>query len=178
MKHRPSQLPGRLLAAAAVCAASALLFAQLPHQTGIFTGQVNPQVNTALYGGGVPASVKYANAGSTSTPMQSELRYAYWKSGALPSDIRMGYAQIGPMNPQGPMAVIDAATPNYMPVKSTAPPAAMGSAAFSGGGSVRYSSSPAPSAAYVPPRSVSPALVSQGPINSGPINGGAIRYGR
>ena len=169
----------QLVAAAAVCAASAWIFAQLPHQTGIFTaGQVNPQVNTALYGGGVPASVKYANAGSTSMPMQSEVRYAYWKSGALPSDIRMGYAELGPMTPAGPMAYIDAAKSNYVPTKSSAPPTAMGSAAFSGGGSIRYSSSPAPSASYIAPKSVSPALVSQGPINPGPINGGAIRYGR
>ena len=30
-------------------------------------GQVNPQVNTALYGGGVPASVRYNSVGSQCT---------------------------------------------------------------------------------------------------------------
>jgi len=147
-----------------------------------YGGQVNPQVNTALYGGGVPASVRYANAGNTSRPMASELRYAYVKSGALPSDIRMGYAQLGPLNPSGPMAYIPSATPSYMPQPNTAPPSAMGASAYSSG-SIRYSSpAAAPSASYVAPRAVtapqvSRALVSRGPVNSGPVNSGAIRYG-
>src|SRR5438046_3775493 len=116
---------------ALICAlAGAWVLAQLgkPSQSG---GQVNPQVNTALYGGGVPASVRYANASSTSTPMASELRYAYVKSGALPSDIRMGYAALGPITPGGPMAYIPPSTPSYLPQPATAPPSALGSAAYS-----------------------------------------------
>ena len=148
-------------------------------------GQVNPQVNTALYGGGVPASVRYAGAQNSSNPLPSEWKYAAWKSGALPSDIRMGYNAIGPMAQGGPMAYIPSATPNYFPTPSTAPPKAMGSGAYSNA-SIRYSSPSAPSAAYVPPVShsaqVSPALVSRGPVNSGPVNSGpintSVRYAR
>ncbi len=162
---------------------------QLSNKVAPAVGQVNPQVNTELYGGGVSASVRYANMYSSSRPMDSELRYAYAASGALPSDIRMGYAALGPLTPSGPMAYIPPSTPSYMPQPSTAPPAALGSAAYSNA-SVRYSGAgpgSASSSSYVAPRSVSsasisPGLVSQGPINSGPINSGpingAVRYSR
>ena len=155
-------------------------------------GQVNPQVNTALYGGGVSASVRYSSVGSTSVAMPSEVRYASWASGALPSEIRMGHASLGPLHPSGPLAYIPPPGPSYLPKPATAPPAATASAAYSNG-SIRYSTPvAAPSNSYIAPKSVappqvSPALVSRGPINSGPItsnpinsgpmNTGAIRYG-
>ena len=178
---------------AALCATLAIAFtggawvlAQYakPAQSG---GQVNPQVNTALYGGGVPASVRYSSVGSTSVAMRSEVRYAAWSSGALPSDIRMGHASLGPLHPAGPMAYIPPPGPSYLPKPQTAPPSAIGGAAYTNP-SIRYSA-PAgiPSSTYIAPRSVAPApvsspLVSSGPvssgaINSGPING-SVRYGR
>lgn len=176
----PSPLAARLWGIAGLLAA-ACAFAQLAPkaQPG---GQVNPQVNTALYGGGVSASVRYADIGSTSIPMDSELRYASWTSGALPSEIRMGYQSLGPLHPAGPMAYIPPPKPTYMPDPAKAPPKAAGSAAFSNTTVVNPRSMPAPSAAYVAPRSVapasvSPALVSQAPISRGPINPGALNTG-
>ena len=149
-------------------------------------GQVNPQVNTALYGGGVPASVRYSGVGSTSVPMASEVRYAAWSSGALPSDIRMGHASLGPMHPAGPLAYIPPPGPSYLPKPQTAPPSAVGGAAYTNA-SIRYSAPAAPAGAaprspYVAPASVTPAPISSGPINAGPINSGpingSVRYGR
>jgi hypothetical protein len=145
-------------------------------------GQVNPQVNTALYGGGTTnSSVRYNSSYGTSMAMGSEFRYASWTSGALPSEVRGGYAKLGPIAPSGPMAYIPPANASYMPQPKTTPPSAIGSSAY-GNSSIRYSTpAAAPTASYIAPKSmstpVSPSLVSRGPINSGPINTGAIRYG-
>jgi hypothetical protein len=164
-------------------------------------GQVNPQVNPSLYGGTTNSSVRYNSSYGTSRAMDSEYRYASWTSGALPSDIRMNYAKLGPLHPDGPLAYVPPATPSYLPQPKTTPPAAMGGSAYSGA-SIRYSTpAAAPSSSYIAPVSmapapvsravVSPALVSSGtvnrgainsgpmtgPINSGPINTGSIRYG-
>ena len=184
MRYRLNQFRAPLFALLFCTVAAAYVLAQYPAgQPAV--GQVNPQVNTALYGGGVPSSVRYATP-NTSNPLPSEFKYAAWKSGALPSDIRMGYAAMGPMSAGGPMDYIPASTPSYVPKPNTAPPSAMGSAAYSNA-SIRYSSPAPASAAYVPPVShsnqVSPALVSRGPVNSGPINSGPInnstvRYAR
>jgi hypothetical protein len=180
---RPARLAAALCAALAIAFSGAWLLAQYakPVQPS-GGGQVNPQVNTALYGGGVPASVRYSGVGSTSVPMGSEVRYAAWSSGALPSDVRMGYANLGPMHPAGPLAYIPPPAPSYLPKPQTAPPSAVGGAAYTNA-SIRYSApAGAPGGAYVGPKSVTPApvsspLVSSGPINSGPING-SVRYGR
>lgn len=179
---RQSRLAAALCAALAIAFSGAWILAQFAK-----SNQVNPQVNTALYGGGVPASVRYSSVGSTSVPMASEVRYAAWSSGALPSDIRMGRASLGPMHPAGPLAYVPPPGPSYLPKPQTAPPAAVGSSAYSNA-SIRYSA-PAMNlgSTYVPAISVAPApvsapLVSSGPINSGPSNSGSIsgsvRYGR
>jgi hypothetical protein len=185
---RPARLAAELCAALAIAFSGAWVLGQYakPVQSSA-VGQVNPQVNTALYGGGVPASVRYSGVGSTSVAMGSEVRYAAWSSGALPSDVRMGYANLGPMHPAGPLAYIPPPAPSYTPKPQTAPPPAIGGAAYTNA-SIRYSApTGAAGSTYVAPRSVAPApvaspLVSPGPINSGPINSGpingSVRYGR
>ncbi len=62
---------------------------------------VNNGVNRAVYGGGTSGSVRYAGIdpqirARTSVPMQSEVRNAYWQSGALPSDVPHGVRGAGP----------------------------------------------------------------------------------
>jgi len=181
--HRSIAVAAATLSILACALSSAWVLAQYtkPGQSG---GQVNPQVNTALYGGGVPASVRYSSVGSTSVPMSSEVRYAAWSSGALPSDIRMGYASLGPMHPAGPLSYIPPPAPSYQPKPQTAPPSASGGSAYTNA-SIRYSTHAAPvpaasGSAYVAP--VAPAPVSSGPITAGPINSGpingSVRYGR
>lgn len=72
------------------------------------------RVNNQIYGSSSP-SIKYGpqvngsvyTPASTSRAMPSELRNAYYKSGDLPSTIRMNAAAIGPLAPSGPMAYID-----------------------------------------------------------------------
>ena len=134
---------------------------------------VNNSVNTRLYGGGTSGSVRYAGVNPeirsrTSVAMQSELRHAYWKSGATPSDVRMGYAALGPMTEGGPISYINY-KPSYLSNSKAAPPPAGGSAAYSTMGSIKYSSpAAAPSAALVssksldallaPPKAASPSL--------------------
>ena len=170
--------------------------AQYPVNTRVGGGgQVNPQVsrqvNVGLQGTPMTGSVRYA---PTSVAMQSEVRNAYWQSGALPSDIKMGYAALGPLTPGGAMDYIPP-KPNYLTKPSAAPPAPMGSSAFSTG-SIRYAPAPAlswsgaPAAAAAKPMTPAPlaspnlagrtmtpvAPMSHAPMNSGPINTGAIRY--
>ncbi|HTL30375.1 MAG TPA: hypothetical protein VL282_14185, partial [Tepidisphaeraceae bacterium] len=128
-----SQQPTSALSLAALLCAVALAWAQYPARN---VGQVNPQVNRAIYSGGPPQSIKYSGYRNSSVAMPSEVRHAYWKSGALPSDIRMGYAALGPMAPGGPLAYIPQAGPSYMPQRSSAPPPAMGASAYN---TIRFS---------------------------------------
>jgi hypothetical protein len=69
---------------------------------------VNRQVNNSLYGGSNMSmgSVKYGGSGTTSRPMPSEVRNAYYKSGATPSEVRMNAAAMGPLTPNGPIDYI------------------------------------------------------------------------
>jgi hypothetical protein len=106
---------------------------------------VNAQVSTQVYGAGMSSSVRYAEQrGKYSTPMNSEVRHAYWKSGALPSDVRMGYAALGPMNPSGPLAYIPP-KPAYLnkPAAVNTPPSRPTNYSNQ---SVRYSSGSSPNA--------------------------------
>src|SRR5690348_15386563 len=92
------------------------------------------QVNRQIYGnaGPSPASVRYAPQylGATATAMPSsvllpsEVRNAYVRSGALPSDIRMGYNAIGPLAPGGAIAYI----PKNPPIPRSPPPGPTGNA--------------------------------------------------
>src|SRR3954464_10940353 len=75
--------------------------------------QVNRQVGP-VYSQGA-GSVRYANVAArptvTSNLLPSEARNAYYKSGALPSEIRMNFAAVGPLAPSGVRAYIPAPTP-------------------------------------------------------------------
>ena len=161
----------------AVIALGAWLCAQNQVQQGKALGQINPQVNPELYGHGTENSIRYSSG--SSVPMDSEMRHAYWQSGATPSDIRMNYAALGPMTPGGPIAYIP--PPTSYANKPVAPtPAAMGASAYGTAGTIRYSA-PASGAALSSQRVAAPMassnLVSSGPINAGPLNN-TVRYGR
>ena len=98
-------------------------------------GQINPQVNSELYGHGTVNSIKYNSI--SSVPMQSELRHAYWQSGATPSDIRMGYAALGPMTP-GWTHSRHPATAELYRQASRSDSAVLGAAAYGTAGTIRY----------------------------------------
>ena len=147
---------------------------------------VNTQVNTQVYGGGVSGSVRYAQQRERySQPTNSEWRHAYWKSGALPSDVRMGYAALGPMNPSGPMAYIPQ-QPAYLNKPGSTTPAPSRPTNYSNQ-SVRYAVDPSPSAmrsSALPHMSgtassaqVSSALSSSRATNSA-MTPGTVRYAR
>src|SRR4051794_14035962 len=75
--------------------------------------QVNRQVGP-VYSQSA-GSVRYASVAArptgTSNLLPSEARNAYYKSGALPSEIRMNFAAVGPLAPSGVRAYIPAPTP-------------------------------------------------------------------
>jgi hypothetical protein len=106
---------------------------------------VNTRVNAPIYPPGTGSgSVRYS--ASSSIAMPSEVRHAYWKSGSLPSDFKMGYAAIGPRPQGGAIRYVDY-KPTYMDKKPGPPPQPLSPSAAASMGSVRYaSSSPAPSA--------------------------------
>jgi hypothetical protein len=132
-----------LFAAALVLALSHVLAQYRVNTAPTGGARVNPQapmqVNRGLAGTPMTGSVHYA---STSMPMQSEIRYAQWASGATPSEIRTSYNRIGPLSPGGAMDYIPP-RPDLTAKVDAGPPQAMGSSAY-GMGSVRYA--PAPSA--------------------------------
>jgi hypothetical protein len=151
---------------------------------------VNTQVNTQVYGAGPSNSVRYAQQrGTYSQPMNSEWRHAYWKSGALPSDVRMGYAALGPMTPSGPMAYIPP-KPSYLDKPAPTAPAPSRPTNFSTNQStsqsVRYATNASPGAMRSsalpaqmsrPPVHISSALSASTPTNSA-MSGGTVRYTR
>ena len=154
-------------------------------RAGVGVGQVNPQisrqVNVGLQGTPMTGSVHYA---PTSIAMSSEVRQAYWQSGALPSDVRMGFASLGPMTPGGAIDYIPP-KPSYLTKPAGAPPAPSGSKAYSTG-SIRYAPPALPAtgtAQIVSPNLAGTSMsfaapMSAGAINSGPVNTGSIRYAR
>jgi hypothetical protein len=135
MKYRSLQIP--LLLVCAVLG-SRMLLAQYQVNRAPAVGQVNPQLNTELYGRGIgpPTSTRYTPA-STSVAMASEVRYAYWMSGQTPSGVRANYYAIGPMAAGGPLSYVTG-DPGHTS-RSAPPPPPMGAAAYSTGQSVRYS---------------------------------------
>jgi hypothetical protein len=149
---------------------------------------VNMQANTQVYGAGPSNSVRYAQQrGTYSQPMNSEWRHAYWKSGALPSDVRMGYAALGPMNPSGPMAYIPP-KPSYLnkPAAATVPPSrppitlnqsVRYSSAGSSPSALPSSASPSRTASASSPQ-VSSALSPSRTSSSSPTSAGSVRYAR
>jgi hypothetical protein len=82
---------------------------------GVVALHAQVQLNTQVYGTTGPStSVRYApqylggqpTAPSSARLMPSEVRNYYATSGSLPSDMRMGYARVGPLSPTGPVAYI------------------------------------------------------------------------
>jgi hypothetical protein len=74
-------------------------------------GRVNNRVGGELYGNNTNmGSVRYAAMTQTSL-LPSEARYATWRSGALPSEIRMNALATGPLAPNGAIS--------YIPSQST-----------------------------------------------------------
>ena len=147
---------------------------------------VNTQVSTQVHGPGPSGSVRYAQSRERySTPMGSEWRHAYWKSGALPSDVRMGYAALGPMNPSGPMAYIPP-KPSYLnkPASTTPPPSkptnySNQSVRYSTGASLTtlQSATPVNMTRSASSPQVSSALSASRPMNSSALNATSVRYG-
>jgi hypothetical protein len=93
---------------------------------------VNTRVNNPVYGGGSTGSVRYSN---TSVAMPSEVRHAYWKSGAIPSEVRMNAAAIGPIPSGGSISYIPS-KPSWQESRSGGSsyvPPAQGQSAFTTG---------------------------------------------
>ena len=157
--------------------------------------QVNPQV----YRGGAPSSspgaVRYSTSllANSSQALPSQVRYAAFTSGALPSTIKMNYNAMGPLAPGGALAYIPPA-PNYRtsaPVQGNYVNPQLSAAATSSGwasyptasmGSVRYpptTYSPAPSLSSTPSASpfsgIQSSSVSSQALGSPMM--GSIKYG-
>jgi len=139
-------------------------------------GQINPQVNNELYGGGVPSSVRYSQTSHMNNPLPSEWRYAARASGSLPSDIKMNYNAMGPMAEGGPMAYINN-TPTYAPSPNKAPPSAMGHSAYGGNNISSYSSPGAGSSGAAMSQGPRNAQMSAPSLSQGPMNA-SMRYSR
>jgi hypothetical protein len=172
-----------LLLVFASAGAGAWLFAQTRVDTRVGGGGSAP-VSRNLYNptGLSQSSVRYAGAADTSRPMQSELRYKYRQSGALPSDIRMAQAALGPLHPAGPQAYIRpqpsyAQRPSYTQRNvSEAPPPSIRYASRASSASSNAVSSASVSG-QLPSAQVSSALVPSQRINNAAPSG-AVRYAR
>ena len=72
------------------------------------------RVNTQIYGNTGP-SVRFskANYSAQSQLLPSENRNLYYRSGALPSQVRMNYRATGPLAPQGFAAYVPQSGPQY-----------------------------------------------------------------
>jgi len=161
------------------------------------------QVNNQIYGNSGP-SVRYGYGPGyanypTSRLMPSENRNLVVRSGALPSDVRMGYASVGPLAPQGFQAYVPPA-PSYAGRVGTVGNYVNSSVGPTGavygipprspvsvptGGSIRYGSVPMvgtgalPSVSITSVAPISPAAMPSKPlpaVNSMP-QVGSIRYG-
>jgi len=87
---------GRIAAVGVIAMSAGVLFGQW---------QVNPRVDNSLYGASNIGTVRYSG-GSSSVAMRSEVRHAYYQSGALPSDIKMNQNATGPLAVGGHMAYV------------------------------------------------------------------------
>ena len=147
-----------LVSLTAVLCGAAIVLAQYRVNTG-----VNTSVNRQIYGN-TSSSVRYGRSYTpsyanhpTSIALPSESRNMIYRSGALPSTIRMNHASVGPMAPQGVAAYVPQPT-NFQSSAVTRgnyvnPGAAPGAAT----GSMRYAL-PAPGRGAVGGFSVSPSL--------------------
>jgi hypothetical protein len=119
-----------ILTAIVLCCAGALV-AQF---------QVNRRVDNSLYGAGSAPSIKYSR--NTSIAMPSEVRYAEIRSGALPSELAMNRAAMGPLASGGNIAYVPP-QPTWTQVRqqvAAAPPPRQSPYAT---GSIKHSNLPA-----------------------------------
>jgi hypothetical protein len=141
------------------------------------------RVNNQIYGNTGP-SISYAGGHSSygqatgsSVAMRSEVQNAAFRAGAMPSEVRMNYAQLGPMMQGGPIAYVPAAGPRYTVGSVGTVGNYLGAGAPGGApssfpmspttGSVRYSgSSSMNSAALFPSVSTSAAKLSGSSIST------------
>lgn len=167
-------LSAGILVAVALCAGAALAQYRVNNQ---IYGNSGPSIS---YAGGHSS---YGQATGSSVAMQSEVRNAAFRAGAMPSEVRMNYAALGPMMQGGPMAYIPASGPRYTvgsvgtvgnylgprpPSPAPAPSIANSSAAGVASGSVRYSGSTTNinSAALFPSVSTSAAKLTGSSLNT------------
>jgi hypothetical protein len=138
-----------VIAVAVMVALGVLCVAQYQVNT-----QLNNRVNPELYGGGTGGSMRYAMPQSQLLP--SEARNATWRSGALPSDIRMNQLSVGPLAPSGSIAYVPGPSPLQQAMKLPQPQL------------------------YNPAYNIPAEAAGSKPISSGPITGqlpnGTIRY--
>jgi hypothetical protein len=164
----------------AMLAGDLLLLRAVAQYRPYASNQVNPRVNSALYSTASSGSIRYGL--SSSQPMASELRHAYWQSGALPSDVRMNYAAMGPLADR--FSYIPS-TPSYQSKNMGPAPHAQGAGAY-GMGTIRYGGTGgggAPSSTMVSPTLMSAPSVSRGSVGAysvsrGPMSSGmgSVRY--
>jgi hypothetical protein len=89
---------------AGVFIALAPVAARAQYQVDTGVGQVDNRVGGELYGNN-SSNVRYPVPGHFRL-LPSEERYARWRSGALPSEIEMNRAAIGPLSPNGELDYI------------------------------------------------------------------------
>jgi hypothetical protein len=108
------QLNGLLLAATSLLAVSAIGQGQVDTQVG----PVDNRVGGELYGhNDSPARPR----GYQTRLLPSEERFARWRSGALPSEIEMNRAAIGPLTPNGEIDYIPRRSPLQQAMKLPEP---------------------------------------------------------
>ncbi len=115
--------------------------------------QVNTRVDNSLYGAANMGSVKYSN--NTSVPMPSEVRFAYYQSGATPSEVKMNMAAQGRITPNGAMDYI----PNRAsPGQSAYVPPSQGNLAYNTGSVQRPVMPASPNQAMISPVRINAAM--------------------
>lgn len=156
--------------------------------------QVNRQMNV----GGGPPSVRYASSPyaqrvdqSAAAMLPSQQRYAVVRSGALPSEMRMNYAQTGPLAPSGAIAYLPPSSAAYAPQRSVTsgnvvnaqaarPITPMPGFTNPSAGSVKYAPGPMYQSSLTPSSSLGLAAKGGVPAGQAPYGqsmNGSIRYG-
>lgn len=142
-------------------------------------GAVNNRVGGELYGNNTNmGSVRYA-AYSQRTVLPSEARYATWRSGALPSEIAMNAAAVGPLAPNGAISYVPPPSPVQSAMKTPMPQ--LYNPAYDLGGrpldaqiaapKVGFESSAAGSMRYASVPQANSAQIAPGQISGGQISG-------
>ena len=111
-KLRRDSIISAALVALLLAAACALAQWQVNPQVG----RVNNRVGGEMYGN--MGSVRYT---PQTNLLPSEARYATWRSGALPSEIRMNARAVGPLAPSGSIAYVPGPSPLQQAYKMPPP---------------------------------------------------------